>query len=372
MRYCKLCVQPDTRPGIVFDSDGVCPACRFAAEHKKIDWKKRRKDLEEIADYGRKHNVSGYDCIIGVSGGKDSTRQAIYVKEELGLNALLVCCGYSPEQFTERGAHNISNIISLGFDCLLVNPDPVVWKKMMREGFLRHGNWAKSTESAIVSSLPKLAIAYHIPLVFYGESPAIMRGALSVLSEGGDASVIKNSHTMEGWAEAVKTTDITEHDLFWYRYPNEREFDMAKLRLVYLGYFIEDFTKFRNAEVSIAHGMDIRKDPPEDIGDITGAEALDDDFVIMNQMMKYFKYGFGKVTDQSSEAVRLGMMTREKAVELVKKYDGKCAPRYIKKFCDFIGITEKEFWDVANRFRNPDIWKKDVKGNWSMKVTLPS
>lgn len=370
MRICKRCIQPDTRPGIVFDREGVCPACRFAEKHEKTDWAKRRRELEEIAEYGKRNNISGYDCIVGVSGGKDSTRQAMYVKDELGLNALIVCCGYPPEQLTYRGAHNIANLTSLGFDCILVNPDPQAWKKMMREGFLRYGNWAKSTETAIFVTLPKLAFAYHIPLVFFGESPAVMRGALSVLSHEGDASKVKYSHTIEGGPEAVMTPDMTEQDLFWYRYPSDEEFHWAKLRLVYLGWYIQDFTKFRNEEFSVAHGMEIRKDPPEDIGDITGAEALDDDFVVMNQLFKYFKYGFGKVTDQTSEAIRLGLMTREEAIELVKKYDGKCAPRYIKKFCDFIGITEAEFWETADRFRNPDIWEKDKRGSWKMKYEL--
>src|SRR3990167_1215836 len=98
MKYCKKCVQLDTRPGIKFDSGGICPPCRFVARFDDIDWNKRRRELFEIADFGKKNNVSGYDCIIGVSGGKDSTRQSIFVRDELGLNPLLVSCQYPPEQ----------------------------------------------------------------------------------------------------------------------------------------------------------------------------------------------------------------------------------------------------------------------------------
>ena len=168
MRYCKRCVQPDTRPNIKFDQNGICPACHYVEKWPKIDWESRRRKLETIADWGRNHNVSGYDCIVAVSGGKDSTRQSMYVRDELGLKPLLVCCSYPPEQLVERGAQNLSNLISLGFDCISISPNPIVWKKMMRQGFLKFGNWAKSTEIALYTSAPRIAIAYHIPLIFLG------------------------------------------------------------------------------------------------------------------------------------------------------------------------------------------------------------
>src|SRR6185436_11305402 len=120
--------------------------------------------LDEIAEFGRRNNVSGYDCIIGVSGGKDSVRQVMYARDELGLKPLLVSCTYPPEQMSERGAKNLANIISLGFDLISVSPAPQTWKSLMREGFLRFGNWARSTEMALYASAPKVAIAYHIPL----------------------------------------------------------------------------------------------------------------------------------------------------------------------------------------------------------------
>ncbi|KJJ83355.1 flagellin modification protein, PseA [Candidatus Omnitrophus magneticus] len=368
MKYCKKCVQPDTRPGIKFDEDGVCPPCRFAEQScNPINWDERKKILDEIVEFGKKNNVSGYDCIIGVSGGKDSTRQALYLRDEIGLKPLLISCSYPPEQQTERGANNLANLISLGFDCISVSPDPVTWKKMMRQGFLKFGNWCKSTETALYASAPKFAIAYHIPLIFLGENPAIALGDLDVGSTTWEANRMKYCHTLKGGPEALLEDGITEKNLFWYRYPLDEELEWAKLRIVYLGYFIKDFTRFKNAEIAMNHGLIIRDDPPEDIGDTYGFEALDDDFVVINQMFKYLKFGFGKVTDQESEAVRLGKITREEAMERVKKYDGKCATRYIKRFCEYIEITEEEFWRVAESFRNKDIWEKDALGTWRLK-----
>ena len=373
MKYCKRCVQPDTRPGISFNKEGVCPACLFADQHENIDWEERCRELEKIAELGRRHNVSGYDCVVGVSGGKDSTRQAMYIRDELSLKPLLVSCTYPPEQLTERGAHNLANLISLGFDCITVSPDPVVWKTLMRQGFLKFGNWCKSTEMALYASAPKVAIAYHIPLVFLGENTAISLGDSLTGSVTGDANRMKYGNTIEGGnPDRLLVEGISEQDVHLYRYPSDRDMELCQLKIYYLGYYIKDFNKVRNAEFSVEHGLEMRSEPPEDIGDILGSTALDDDFVIMNQMFKQLKLGFGAVTDQVCEAVRLGMISREEAIDQVKKYDGKCAPKYVKKFCDYIEIDEEEFWRVADKYRNKDVWEKGEDGEWRIKIPFDS
>lgn len=373
MRYCKKCVQPDTRPSIRFDKNGVCMACRFAEVHDKIDWEARRKELDEIAEYGKMDNVSGYDCIVGVSGGKDSTRQSLYVRDELGLKPLLVSCNYPPEQLTERGAHNISNLISMGFDCINVSPDPKIWRKLMLQGFLKYANWCKSTEMALYASAPKVAIAYHIPLIFLGESDAMAFGTSDDSSDTGSANAMKYCNTLKGGDPRVNglvTKDMGNQDLFWYSYPSDAELQWAKLRIIFLGYYIKDFTRFKNAELAVQRGLEIRHEKPEDIGDYYGFSALDDDFVIVNQMLKYIKLGFGQVTDQVSEAIRLGMMTRRQGIDLVKKYDGKCADRFVERFCRYLGISKKKFWQVVDLYRNKNIFYKDKKGEFKMKVVL--
>lgn len=371
MKYCKKCVQPDTRPGIEFDGEGICPACRFMEKWPEIDWEARRNELNKLAEYGKSKNVSGYDCIIGVSGGKDSTRQALFVREELGLNPLLVCCSYPPEQLTERGAHNISNLISLGFDTIIDAPAPQTWKKLMREGFRRYGNWCKSTELALYASAPRVAIAYHIPLIFLGENPAIQLGDLNVGSITDDANRMKYCNTLGGGAiDWLLADGITEKDIIPYQYPSDEEMGWGNLVIRYLGYYWSDFTKVDNAAYSIARGLDLRTDPSEDTGHIWGFQALDDDFVVVNQFIKYVKFGFGQVTDEVCEQIRFGRMSRQHGIELVKKYDGKCAKRYIEAFCNYIEISEEEFWTTVESYRSKEIWAKDSNGEWVLRIPL--
>lgn len=371
MRYCKKCVQPDTRPGIKFDSGGVCPACRFSEKTNEIDWAARRLELEKVAEFGKSHNVSGYDCIVGVSGGKDSTRQAIFVRDELGLNPLLVCCSYPPEQVTQRGVANISNLISLGFDSIVVAPAPQVWKKLMRRSFLKYGNWAKSTEMALYASAPKIAISYQIPLIFLGENPAIQMGDLGVGSINADANRMKYSNTLSGGNpnDLLKDEKISKEFALWYRYSSDQEMDLGQLKIQYLGYYWKDFSKLDNAKFSITRGLQVRDDKPENTGNIFPFNALDDDFVIVNQMIKHVKYGFGQVTDEVCEEIRFGRMSREEAVNLVQKYDGKCNRKYILMFCEYLGISENKFWDVVEKYRNREIWEKSKNG-WELKYPI--
>ncbi len=370
MKYCKSCVQPDTRPGIQFNEEGICPACQYMDKAQDIDWEERNKELQRIVEFGKSQNVSGYDCIIGVSGGKDSTRLSMYVRDELGMKPLLVSCMFPPEQQSECGAHNLGNLISLGFDTIAVGPAPETWKKLMRQGFLKYGNHCKSTEMALYACLPRAAIAYHIPLIFLGENPAIQLGDLGVGSMTWDGNKMKYSNTIASGPDDLILPGMTEQDIIWYRYPSDEEMVMAKIQIVYLGYFWKNFTKPDNAAFAMSHGLDIRDEIPENMGALYPFEALDEDFVFVNQMMKYIKLGFGKMTDDVSEQVRFDYMPREKALDLVKRYDGNCAGEYIKKYCHYLGITEEKFWQVAEKFRNQSIWEKDANGEWELKAPL--
>lgn len=369
MRYCTNCLEPDTRPDSEFDEEGVCLPCRYFETLDQIDWGQRRRELDEIAAWAKERNVSGYDCIVPVSGGKDSHRQAIYCRDELGLKVLLVSCAYPPEEQTERGAANMANLIELGFDCVYVSPGPETWRNAMSVGFRKFCNIYKSSELPLYAATPKVAIAYHIPLIIYGENPAIAWGG-SGGSKDGDASKLKYSNTLGGgdltW---LLEEGINPGRLFWYDYPSDEDIAEGGLRFIYLGYYLSDFLDFVNGEFAMAHGLTCREGDdadPEQSGNLQPYDALDCDFLIPNQMLKSVKFGFGKVSDQCSVAVRWGQLDRDEAIGLLQKYDGKCAPRYIEQFCRYIGISEEEFWAVAERYRNHDVWVRD--GNdWRLR-----
>ena len=372
MKYCIRCLQPDTRPGIRFDEGGVCPACNYHASLSEVDWDERRQELEEIVAFGRMHSHSGYDCIIGVSGGKDSTRQALFVKDVLKMNPLLVNLSYPPQQVTKRGVDNVANMISHGFDCISINPAPGIWRTLMRKGFFEHTNWCKSTEFALYSSVPRLAIAYQIPLIWWGENTALQLGDLNVLGKtGADGNNLRKMNTLGGgeitWLldDVIKTNKVLQ-----YAYPSKDEMEQADLRITFLGYFWKDWSLVDNGNYSALRGLDVRRDPPWEIGDSVGVTALDEDWVTLNQMIKYLKFGFGRVTDYINEDIRNGRITRQKGIELVKSYDGTCAPRYIESFCAYIGISVDDFWQQIDKSVNPELFEKEGLGRYTPKFRV--
>ena len=366
MKYCKNCLQPDTRPGTRFDKNGICPACNYFESLKNVDWEERKEELKDIVAFGKAKNHSGYDCIIGVSGGKDSTRQAIFVKEVLGMNPLLVCLSYPPEQVTQKGVDNVSNLIRLGFDCITINPAPQTWRALMRKAFLEHVNWCRSTEMALFSSVPRLAIAYQIPLIWWGENAALQLGDLGVMGKtGSDGNRLKHMNTLAGGDVSWLIGDeIRKNDILQYCYPSDREMEEANLRIVFLGYFWKDWSLLDNGIFSALRGLEVREESPDDIGDYVGVTSLDEDWVTFNQMIKYLKYGFGRITDYVNEDIRWKRMTREQGIALVEKYDGHCSPKYIESFCRYIGISVAQFWEIVDKGVNQNLFKKSGSGVW--------
>jgi len=358
MKYCKRCLQPDTRPNTQFTPSGICPACDYFERLQHVDWQERYEILQDLlAGFPRKPGQH-FDCIIGVSGGKDSTRQALWVRDKFGLRPLLVCLSYPPQQVTQRGVDNISNLIELGFDVVLSAPAPGTWQTLMRESFARFTNWARSTELALFSSVPQLAIRYGIPLILWGENPGLQLGDLKTLGRTGyDGNNLRHMNTLSGAAaDWMLAAGLRQKELIPYQYPTPEAFDVHGLQIVYLGWFLGDWSLVNNGMYSAANGLQIREDTVENTGDLLGITSLDEDWVTLNQMIKYYKFGFGRVTDYVNEEIRLERMTRSQGIELVEQYDDACSDQYIASFCAYIGISLEQFWEQVHSSMNRDLF----------------
>lgn len=372
MRYCKVCLNTDTRPNIVFSEDGVCPPCQYQSKNIFIDWEYRNRKLNDIITFAKQNNHSGYDCIVGVSGGKDSTRQALHIKENFGLKPLLVSMNYPPQQISQRGVDNLSNLIEMGFDCINISCGPLSWKKAMRYAFLNYGNWAKSTEFALFASVPRIAVAYQIPLIWWGESAALLLGDMGVLGKDPfDGNRLKYSNTLGGgdisWllSAGFKTTDILQ-----YIYPTDEEMTRSNLRIVFMDYFLKDFSQRANGNFACLRGLSVRQPNPNLDPDLFGTSMLDEDFINVNMYLRYLKFGFGRTSDIVNIEIRAGRMTREEAIQLVSQYDGNYDPAVLSSFCDFIEISVDEFWETVDRYVNPQLFEKIETGSFRPKFLV--
>tara|TARA_B100000902_G_scaffold398969_1_gene467744 strand:+ start:2945 stop:4075 length:1131 start_codon:yes stop_codon:yes gene_type:complete len=356
MNYCKKCLQPDTRPNERFE-DGYCSICNYYESVSDVDWETRFIQLKNYLESRKtKSSKINFDCMIGVSGGKDSTRQALWVRDKLRLKPLLWSLSYPPEQISEIGTDNISNLINLGFDVVVSSPSPQIWKKLIKESFFRFSNHMRSSELALFSSVPQAALAYNIPIVFWGETPMQVGDLGALGSEGWDGNNMKNSNTLSSGNQWMKDLGFKTNELIPYQYPSKEEFELQDLQIIYLGWYLGDWSLVNNAIYANLNGLTNRKEDPEKIGDLHGLSALDDNWQIMNQMIKYYKFGFGFVTEIVNEDLQRNKIDRKTAIQWVKKYDGKCSDEYIKSFCHYINISNDEFWDHIRKSANTDLF----------------
>lgn len=353
--YCKKCLTTSLRPNASFDKYGVCEPCNFYESVGPINFSKRLHQLElkidKILKYG--DSESEYDCIIGVSGGKDSTRQAIWVRDRLNLNPLLVCCSYPPKQMIDVGAKNLENLISLGFDVEVYNPAPETAARLSLKAFESFGNVCKASEIALFSTVPHIAIQRSIPLIFFGENPALQEGDSATLGKDEfDANQLRALNTLSsggiGWIEDT----VSQERLASYCYPNEKSFSDHKIQMLYLGPAWPDWDMDENALFSVLEGLKIRLNQEYYTGDPTNASMLDEEFTNINMMIKYYKYGFGRATDLCNELIRAKKISRKEAIALIEKFDGICADKIIEQYCEWTEITEGRFWEIVNIYAN--------------------
>ena len=115
LNYCIRCLYPENHPlGITFDEQGICSGCRVHEEKYNLDWEPSAasagSDLPAISQQDRKT----FDCIVPVTGARDSYFIVDSVKRDYGMNPLLV--SYNRHYNTERGIRNLA-YLRTGFDC---------------------------------------------------------------------------------------------------------------------------------------------------------------------------------------------------------------------------------------------------------------
>ena len=361
MKYCKKCLSTNLRPGGKF-INGFCSPCYYDGNKSNKNFKIKLKLFKELYLESRKgqKNKKAYDCIVGVSGGKDSTRQAQWVRDRLGLRPLLICVAYPPKQMTHIGAKNLSNIIDMGFDLITVTPSPKTSCKLSLESFRKFGNVSKSSEKALFSSVPRLAIDLGVNTIFWGENSATQVGESSILGKDVfDANNLRKLNTLKSGGDDWLFENAGLRKGSHYIYPDEIAFKKKKINIYFLGPVWDDWSMANNSTYASLHGLTLRPFDEKKTGDISNASMLDEEFTNINMMIKYYKFGFGRATDYVNEEIRQGIMSREEGIRKVEKYDGICDDSIIQSYCDYVKIEIDEFWKIVYSFTNKKLF--DIK-----------
>lgn len=365
MKYCTRCVLPDTRPGIVLDSDGVCNACKSVAAKREIDWVGRKQRLAEIVSDAKRRS-HGYDCVIPVSGGKDSTWQTI-VCLEYGLRILAVT--WRTPGRTEIGQRNLDNLIRLGVDHIDYTIHPEVERRFTLKALRKTGSSAVPMHMALYAIPLKIALAMDIPMVVWGESPYMEYGGTDreIEIDRWDPDTLRRHGILQGTtAEDWVDEELTLKDLEPYRLPSQEQFSGRRIMSIFLGYYLP-WDPQESKRVASAHGFQADDRGPR-VGLYDYAD-IDCDFISVHHHFKWFKFGFTRLWDNLAIEIRNGRLTREEAIRIIAERGDQTPHDDIQRFCKYLGITADEFRRVEDRFRNPAIWTRE-NGCWVIKDFL--
>lgn len=353
MRYCTRCILPDTRPGLVLDADGVCSACRsHKAKTATIDWGERRAAFERAVAAARAE-AREYDCVVPVSGGKDSTWQVATCLEH-GLRVLAVT--WRTPGRTPIGARNLQNLIDLGVDHIDFTINPRVERRFLLASLARHGTTAIPMHLAIFNIPLSIALRYGAPLVVWGENSALEY--VGEVAESGSFELTRDWVRKYGAVHGTSAEDwvsdeLSARDLSPYAGPSDEELARAGVRAVFLGMF---FPWDPQAVYDVARAHGFAADPS---GPRTGTYEyadIDDDFISIHHALKWLKFGFTRDWDNLSLEIRNGRLTRDEAIERVRGLGDRMPYDDIRRLCDYVGISEERFFELVEPFRNPDIW----------------
>lgn len=375
--FCKKCVMSNQRPRLEFDENGVCTACGFAYEKKHvIDWKDRAQQLQELCDKYRR-NDGTYDVLVPCSGGKDSSAVAHKLKHLYGMHPLTVT--WAPFVYTDIGMQNYLNFLNSGFTNLIAYPNRHFHRKLARIAFEAVGDVFLPFIYGQMAYAFHIALQRDIKLVFYGENGEAEYG-------GSTKNNYRPYMPLEDWAEiyckGVTVDDLVEwglerrmidesdydgSDLTFYKPPEVEDLQGKDIQMHWFSYY-HKWVPQENYYYATEH-VGFQANPERSEGTYSKYASLDDKLDGFHYYFSYLKFGICRATSDAAHEVRDGHLTREDAVALVHRYDGEFPKKRFKEFLEYIDITEEKFWEVVDRYRNPNLWEK-VNGEWKLKYKV--
>jgi N-acetyl sugar amidotransferase len=366
MQYCKKCLYPAIGVNLILDDEGVCSACRVAEEFDKMTpefWAHREKLFQSIIEKYRLKDGSNYDCIVAVSGGKDSYWQTYLVKKICGLNPLLVT--YHGNNYLPEGQGNLDRMRDVfGVDQLILGPSLDTLRKLNRVCFKKMGDMNWHAHAGIKTVPISIAVKFKIPLVIWGEITWLITGMFSPddYVEYNKRTVFE--HDMRGfsWKDMVGEEGLTPQDLVWLHFPSDEEISRIGVRGIFIGNFFKWDPNQHAKQMQDGFGFEFARQPFErTYRRMSNLDDMHENGI--HDYMKFIKFGYGRATDHASKDIRTGYMTRDEGLEMVRKYDHVKPLRDLKRWLTYVGMTEQEFDAIADGFRDPRVWWIR-KGEW--------
>lgn len=371
MQYCSRCLYPANHPlNITFDAAGVCSGCRVHEEKDTLDWMERLEKLKQIVKEYKVKSRSIHDCIIPISGARDSYFIVHFVKNVLGLHPLLVT--YNKHYNTSVGIRNLAYLRTLlGCDMMTMTVSPERVKKITRETIRQRGSIYWHCIAGQTVFPVQIAVKFKIPLIIWGAHQGIDQvGMFSHLDEVEMTRKYRFEHDLM----CLEAEDLVKDsqgclqfsDIEQYVYPHDKALESIGVRGIYLNNYVRWDTKAQHEKMIELYNY-------ETAFQQRTFDAYNDvdcfHYSGLHDYIKFLKYGYGKVTDHASREIRLKRLTREKGIRLVEQFNA-IYPRDIQLFLDWIDMSENEFWYNINEFRDPFFWEMDENKQWRLKYSI--
>jgi N-acetyl sugar amidotransferase len=373
VRFCVRCVYPSvSATALTFDERGVCSGCRTGENKGTINWAERFQWLKDIADEHR--SDTNYDILIPVSGGKDSYYQTHVAVHELGLKPLLVT--YHGNNYLPEGEYNLDRMREV-FDCdhVIVRPSVDTLVKMNRIGFKLQGDMNWHGHCGIFTTPIQVAVRYKVPLMMWGEHGFLDLGGMYSLNDLVEFTAkFRLEHALRGydWDDFTDAgldklgrgdlkEGLREKDLLWAQYPSDDQIDEVGVRGIYLGNFVNWDANPQTRLVIEKYGWRPAEKPFErTYRQMSNLDDMHENG--MHDYLKFIKLGYGRGSDHACKDIRAGHMSRERGVEMVRKYD-HVKSSDLARWLRYVGMAEAEFDAISDTFRDPRVWWIE-KGQW--------
>ena len=372
MKYCKRCVYPFVAVNLDIPEDGICSSCRTFDSYQEItekQWDQRKEKLVRLINETLVNNNSNYDCIIPVSGGKDSYYQTHVITKELGLKPLLVT--YHGNNYLPEGDYNRDRMRKVfDADHIVWGPSEEVLIKLNRIGFKTMGDMNWQNHCGIMSAPIQVAVNFNIPLIIWGEIFWDISGMFDANDFVEFSARVRHEHALRGyeWQDLIEDPDdyLTEKDMVWSKYPEDQDILRVGARGLYIGNYFKWDPNQHYKLVKEKYGWK----ESEKSFDRTYRKFsnLDDRYENgLHDFMKFVKFGYGRCSDHASKDIRTGYMDRNEGIEKVRKYDS-VVPSDLYHWLNYVNMTEEEFWKIADTFRDHRVWW--IEGNKWCKYNI--
>jgi N-acetyl sugar amidotransferase len=350
LTYCIRCCTPETQEGVTFDDMGICTACRSSEEKMHIDWSEREKDLRRILDEAKEKSGANYDCILPISGGKDSFFQAHVLVNVYKMKPLAVT--FSHNWFSETGFYNLQLCLEVfNLDHLQFTPARGLVNKLARKSLGVIGDSCWHCHSGVGAFPLQVATKFKIPLLIWGESISENDGRSSYQCQAMkfDRDYF-NKVSAKLTAEEMVDSNISEKDIHPFKLPSYQEIDQTGVWGIHLGDYIFWDEERQTEFIRDTYGW--RETEME--GAYKGYKSAECIMAGMHDFTCYLKRGFGRATWQASVDVRNGLISRKEGFELVKKHDQE-RPGALDYYMSITGFSEEEFYKYINEKKLDEI-----------------